>query len=32
MSGAVKTRHGMRTNRFATRRKVDANQRKAVTQ
>lgn len=32
MSAAVRTRHGGRTNRFGTRRKVDANQRKAVTQ
>ena len=33
MSGAVKTRHGGRNNRFNTsRKKVDANQRKAVAQ
>lgn len=32
MSAAVRTRHGGRANRFATRRKVDAGQRKAVTQ
>ena len=32
MSNAVRTRHGNRANRFGTRRKVDANQRKAVTQ
>ena len=32
MSAAVRTRHGNRANRFNSRRKVDANQRKAVTQ
>lgn len=33
MSGAVKTRHGGRNNRFTTtKRKVDANQRRAVAQ
>lgn len=32
MSTAVRTRHGNRANRFNTRRKVDVNQRKAVTQ
>lgn len=32
MSNAVRTRHGNRGNRFNSRRKVDASQRKAVTQ
>lgn len=32
MSNAVRTRHGNRANRFNSRRKVDASQRKAVTQ
>lgn len=32
MSAAVRTRHGNRANRFTSRKKVDANQRRAVTQ